>query len=73
MKRLPLTCNHIMQLFYRQSSIMRVLLNIDSACLKSTPAHLIVECKIAEPRVLGKQTIIVNEKMFEAIADSDCI
>ena len=48
-------------------------MNIDSAGLKSTPAHLSVECKIVEPRVLGKPTIIIHEKMFEAIANSDCI
>ena len=65
--------NHIMKLFHRQSSIMRVLTNIDSACLKSTPAHLSVECKIAEPWVSGKPTIIVHEKMFEVIPNSDYI
>ena len=47
--------------------------NIDLACLKSTPPRLSVECKIAEPRVSGKPTIIVREKMFEVIANSDCI
>ena len=72
-KGFPLTCNHITQLFHRQSSIMRMLMNIDPACLKSTPVHLSVECKISEPRVSGKPTIIVHEKMFEVIADSDCI
>ena len=51
----------------------RVLTNTDSACLKSTPLCLSVECKIAELRVSGKPIIIVHEKMFEVIADSDCI
>ena len=64
--------NHITQLFHRQSSIMRVLTDIDSACQKSMPPHLSVECKIAETRVSGKPTIIVHEKMFEVIVDSDC-
>ena len=59
--------NHITQLFHRESSIMRMLTDIDLACLKSTPAHLSVECKIAEPRVSRKPTIIVHEKMFEVI------
>ena len=45
-------------------------IQIDSASLKSIPAHLSVECKIAESRVLGKPTIIVREKMFETIATS---
>ena len=47
---------------------MRVLTNVDLACLKSTPAHLNVECKIAESRVSGKPTIIIHEKVFEVIA-----
>ena len=51
----------------------RVLMNIDSAYLKSMPLHLSVECKIAEPRMSGKLTIIVYEKMFEVIANCNCI
>ena len=65
--------NHIMPLFHRQLSIMRVLTNIDSAFLKGTSPHLSVECKIAKLRVSGKPTIIVRERMYEVIADSDCI
>ena len=50
-----------------------LLTNIDAACLKRTPAHLCVECKIAEPRVSDKSTIIIHEKVFEVIANGDCI
>ena len=44
---------------------MKMLADIDSACLKSTPPHLSVECKIAEPWVSRKPTIIVHEKMLK--------
>ena len=47
-------------------------MDIDSACLKSMQPHLSVECKIAEPWVSRKPTIIVHEKMFEVIPNSDC-
>ena len=72
-KGFPLMANHIMQLFHRQSSIMRVLTNIDLACLKSMPVHLSIECRIAEPRLSGKPTIIIREKMLEIVANSYCI
>ena len=49
-----------------------MLTNIDSAYLQSTPAYLSVECKIAEPRVSGKPTIIIHEKVFEVVASGDC-
>ena len=46
-----------------------VLLDVDPACLKSTPPHLCVESKEPEARVPGKSTIIILEKMSEVIAD----
>ena len=68
--------NRIMQLFYSKSSIMRALTNVDSACLKSTPADLSVGCKIEEPMVSGKPTITIHEKFFNyipVVTGSDCI
>ena len=46
-----------------------MLLDVDPACLKSTPPHLCVESKEPEAKVPGKSTIIILEKMSEVIAD----
>ena len=66
-KRFFLMSSRIMQLFYSKSSIMRALTNIDSACLKSAPAHLSVGCKIEEPMVSGKPTVTIHEKFFNYV------
>ena len=46
-----------------------MLLDVDPACLKSTPSHLCADSKEPEARVPGKSTIIILEKMSEVIAD----
>ena len=50
---------------------MRVLADIDTASLKSTPAHLSVEGKVQETRMSGKPTIFIHHKVLEVVADGD--
>ena len=52
-----------------QLSISWMLLDVDPACLKTTPPHFCVESNEPEARVPGKSTIIILQKMSEVIAN----
>ena len=52
---------------------MRVLTNVDPAGLKSTPAHLSVESKIAEAGMFGESAIFIHHEVLEVVANSDCV
>ena len=70
-KGFSFTTNHVSKLINREPGIVGVLVNIDSSCLESTPAHLRVEGKVAEARMLGELPVFIHHEMFEEITHCD--
>ena len=51
---------------------MGMLTNINSPSLKSSMSHFGIQGKVPEPRMFSKPTIMVQQKMFEVVANSNC-
>ena len=52
--------NHVMQLIHRRTCILRVLTNVDTISLYSSPAHFSVEGEVPEARMPGKPIITLH-------------
>ena len=50
---------------------MGVLVNVDPSCLESMLAHLCIEGKVEEVRMLGEPPVFLHHEMLEEITHCD--